>query len=242
MPRLSRATTSPLGIAIREARNNHKYTLAQAAERSGCSSSMLSQIELGKTTPSEELLRDIERGLGLPKSALQKPWAASVESGVVGLEKALQLLQQIPTKEPADILKLLENAPSNLPEEIQWRLSAARAQALYALGQPWLALVYAHHTQVELLAADVEDSTQRAIEFCRFAIALSSELGMNIDMYEAMMLPLLKSPDLPVGTIMDAYAALGTINPQHLQTALRIAQAVADEEAQQRISKLIDES
>ena len=72
VPRRTRRSdgTPEVGANLRRLRSRRGLSLARLAERSGVSRAMLSQIELGQSTPTISVLWKIAGALGVPFSAL----------------------------------------------------------------------------------------------------------------------------------------------------------------------------
>jgi len=71
--------TVALGANLRQVRRSRRLSLAQLAKASGVSRAMLSQIELGKSTPTVNVLWRITRALDIPFASLvEEPKAAQV--------------------------------------------------------------------------------------------------------------------------------------------------------------------
>lgn len=61
-----------LGQYIRELRDKKDLSLRELAKKVSCSAAFLSDIELGRRYPSDELLSKISKELGIKKSELEK--------------------------------------------------------------------------------------------------------------------------------------------------------------------------
>jgi transcriptional regulator with XRE-family HTH domain len=63
-------STAFVGVKLRHARHLHKLTLKSVAGKIGCSESMLSKIELGRVSPSLQMLAKLAEVLGTSIAAL----------------------------------------------------------------------------------------------------------------------------------------------------------------------------
>lgn len=108
-----------LGTYLRELRDARDLSLRDLAKKIGCSAVFLSDVELGRRYPSEELLSDIARALGVSVADLK---ARDIRAPV---EEMKRLTATDPryafafrtvidrAVSPEDLIKLAKNSPGD---------------------------------------------------------------------------------------------------------------------------------
>lgn len=94
LPEVAGATGPDVAASLRRVRTARGMSLEALARSSGVSRAMLSQIELGHSTPTIKVLWKIARALDLPFSALLTTEARSGGTALLPVEKARRLTSQ----------------------------------------------------------------------------------------------------------------------------------------------------
>jgi len=108
-----------LGQRLHELRDSADLSLRELAKKVGISGPFLSDIELGRRFPSEEILEKLARALN------------------VSLEDLKQYDNREPIRAIADLKRLMDSNPKALPKTHWFSLLYARTQELFPGRNRW---------------------------------------------------------------------------------------------------------
>jgi transcriptional regulator with XRE-family HTH domain len=121
-----------IGTRIRDLRWDARLKQGALARRAGIAQNTLSQIELGKTTPSVPTLEKIARGLNIElPDLLEEPVPLGEALEAESWEKTLAIIRERQSAVDAKVEELLELPRSEVdPYEVKWALDEAKDCAL----------------------------------------------------------------------------------------------------------------